>query len=94
MVGGFAHTNYFFARNPGREFRVLVNPDTNTACVDVRLVQNPSLVRGVGRGREKDTGPATESVVLFRVLPGAEMVVAGVDAVVALMGAVHYRHGR
>ena len=93
MVGGFAHTNYF-AHNPGRGFRMLVNLDINTACVDVRLVQNPSLVRGGGRKRGQDAGPATESVVLFRVLPGAEMVVAGVDAVVALMGVVYCGHGR
>ena len=35
------------------------------------------------------TGPTTESAVLFQMLPGAEMVVVDIDAVVALMGVVY-----
>ena len=81
MIGGFTRTNYLFAHDRGREFRMPANLDINTACVDVRLVQNPSLVRGGARGRGQDTGPATESAVLFRMLPGVETVVGGVDGV-------------
>ena len=78
----------------------------NIACVDVQLALNSSPVRGRARGgarggvcggarggvhgRGRGTGPTTESVVLFRMLSGAETVV-GVDAVVALMGGVYCR---
>ena len=77
----------------------------NTACVDVQLARDSSPVRararggvrggvrggarGGVRGRGRGSGPTTESAVLFRMLLGAETVLVGVDAVVALMGVVY-----
>ena len=79
----------------------------NIACVDVQLARNSSPVRGRARGRARSgvcggahsgvhgrgrgAGPTTESAVLFRMLPGAETAVVGVDTVVALMGGVYCR---
>ena len=45
-------------------------------------------VCGGVHGRGRGAGLTTESAVLFRMLPGVEMVV-DIDAVVALMGVVY-----
>ena len=63
MVGGYARINNFFVYGGDREFRMLVNLDIiNTACVDVEIVRNSSLVHGGlgarGRGRGRGAGPA------------------------------------
>ena len=53
-----------------------------------------SGVCGGVHGRGRGAGPTTESAVLFRMLPGVEMVVVDIDAVVALMGVVYCgQHG-
>ena len=46
-------------------------------------------VCGGVHGRGRNAGLTAESAVLFRMLPGVEMVVVDIDAIVALMGVVY-----
>ena len=83
---------------------MLANIDIiSTASVDTQLVRNAAPVRGGARGRGRGAAGAlmrmrpsgqpqavaSQSALLFKIAPGKETVVVGVDAIVALMGIVY-----
>ena len=104
VVGGFARINYFFVYDDGHKSHMLANIDIiSTASVDTRLVRNAAPVRGGARGRGRGAAGAlmrasgqpraqavaSQSALLFKIAPGKETVVVGVDAIAALMGIVY-----
>ena len=98
-VGGFARINYFFVFESGHKLYMLANLDLIKVAKIAATgghIQNASAARGRGRRGTRGRGTLStlsavpRDALLFRIVPGRETAVMGVDAVVALVGVVYH----